>query len=893
MASRSLGALTLDLIMKIGGFTQGATQAERQMDRTNRKLAAEQKKLRADMEKAWTNIGNAIGIGLGGAVTAAGALTARVIGAGSEIAKLSQISNASVAEFQAMAAGANTVGISQEKLADQFKDFNEKVGEFQQTGGGGMKDFFEQIAPKVGITADAFKKLSGPQALQLYYDSLQKAGLGQKEMSFYLESMASDTTALIPLLRDGGAGFKEMGDRARAMGSIMSDETIAASKQLSDDLKSLDKTVVGLSAQVAGPGVSALAELTRYLLKVSETEGIARASLITFGRIVAGITGHDEFGKLNANAEAAQAKLKRLTDQAERYQEAIDRGSNVEGNTRNLERTRASIEATSKEAASLSQALKDLANGSDAAKPSLPGVDTKSAPGKPPAKASGDGPTKALLTNQLKDFDRLVQEQAGLMADRNRMLDLYNGQGLVSIRDYYDAQRAILDEATADQVKAYDAQIAALEKYRASATKKTDRADADGKIAELEAKRAKVQQETGLAKIELDVKQKESTKQLADSVQDLTTKMMELRGQSVEAAKVNFDKANEGLRKMLEANGDQAGLANLNALRDAAVAQATLNDVTAKFALIQSDLGDAEQRIQFDREAGIVTELEGLARTGDARRERLQLMQAEIDRILALKAVMTLTPEQEDALRKLTGQVEKIKRSTDPIGDSIKTSLEGFSTTLFNDIITGSKSAKNALNDFSKSVLNEFNSLISKKLGQELMKSLFGGKTTDASGGSSSGFFGSALSSVVKWLGTSWGFADGGYTGPGGKYQPAGIVHKGEGVLNQGDMARIGGPAGFAQLVSTIRSARGYASGGVGGSSSMPFAPAASAGFGNVNIYNQAGAAVTAEKRPNAAGGMDLILMIKKDIKNEIGGELATDSGVMGQAMRARRARGL
>ncbi|ESL40969.1 lambda family phage tail tape measure protein [Klebsiella pneumoniae BIDMC 36] len=36
------------------------------------------------------------------------------------------------------------------------------------------------------------------------------------------------------------------------------------------------------------------------------------------------------------------------------------------------------------------------------------------------------------------------------------------------------------------------------------------------------------------------------------------------------------------------------------------------------------------------------------------------------------------------------------------------------------------------------------------------------------------------------------GFASGGYTGPGGKYQPAGIVHKGEYVFDQGSTNRIG-----------------------------------------------------------------------------------------------------
>ncbi|MGU3289103.1 tape measure protein [Acinetobacter radioresistens] len=58
------------------------------------------------------------------------------------------------------------------------------------------------------------------------------------------------------------------------------------------------------------------------------------------------------------------------------------------------------------------------------------------------------------------------------------------------------------------------------------------------------------------------------------------------------------------------------------------------------------------------------------------------------------------------------------------------------------------------------------------------------------------------------------GFSSGGYTGPGGKYEPAGIVHKGEGVLSQEDMAAIGGPTGFMQLRQAIKG-RGFSEGGL------------------------------------------------------------------------------
>jgi len=56
----------------------------------------------------------------------------------------------------------------------------------------------------------------------------------------------------------------------------------------------------------------------------------------------------------------------------------------------------------------------------------------------------------------------------------------------------------------------------------------------------------------------------------------------------------------------------------------------------------------------------------------------------------------------------------------------------------------------------------------------------------------------------------------GGYTGPGGKYEPAGIVHKGEYVLNQEDVNIMGGARGVElwKNLITNRVQKGYAAGG-------------------------------------------------------------------------------
>ena len=261
MATRSLGQLTIDLIARTGGFVGGMSKAER-----------ESAKWRKQVEKDAKVVGTAIGAASAAALTGLAALTLSTVKAAGEISRSSAISGAGVEEFQRYAAAADVVGISQEKLSDQLKDFNEKVGEFQQSGGGGMKDFFEQIAPQIGITADAFRGLSGPQGLQLYYDSLEKAGLSQDQMSFYLESMASDTTALIPLLRDGGAGFKLLGDAASAAGAVMDQETIRAANELSASVMLSKMALEGASNQIVGGMLPSLSDLAEVLVDVS-TEG--------------------------------------------------------------------------------------------------------------------------------------------------------------------------------------------------------------------------------------------------------------------------------------------------------------------------------------------------------------------------------------------------------------------------------------------------------------------------------------------------------------------------------------------------------------------------------------------------------------------------------------------
>lgn len=262
MASRSLGTLTLDVIAQVGGFVAGMDKAERSSAKWRKKV-----------EKSAKAVGTAVGAGVATAVTAFTTMMVSAVNSASEISNLAAVANVSVTDFQKMAVGAKTVGVEQDKLSDILKDVNDKVGDFLNTGGGGMADFFEQIAPKVGVTAEQFRNLSGSQALGLYVSSLEKAKVSQSEMTFYLEAIASDATALLPLLRNNSQGFKEYGDAAEAAGAVMDETTILAAKQFSNELTVLGTYLGAVKTTLAAEFMPVLAQLSKDLASSTKEAG--------------------------------------------------------------------------------------------------------------------------------------------------------------------------------------------------------------------------------------------------------------------------------------------------------------------------------------------------------------------------------------------------------------------------------------------------------------------------------------------------------------------------------------------------------------------------------------------------------------------------------------------
>lgn len=149
--------------------------------------------------------------------------------------------------------------------------------------------------------------------------------------------------------------------------------------------------------------------------------------------------------------------------------------------------------------------------------------------------------------------------------------------------------------------------------------------------------------------------------------------------------------------------------------------------------------------------------------------------------------------QAEDSLRNnwiaasLQGFQDWIDASTDASNVAREATIavfDGFSDYISQIVTTGEASFK----DFTVNILKMISDIITRLLIAKALKSALSG--TD--------------------LGESLGFANGGYTGGGGKYQPAGTVHKGEFVFTKEATSRIGVKNLYALM-------KGYANGGVVG----------------------------------------------------------------------------
>lgn len=209
MTSARIGALRVDLGANTAAFEKGLTQAERRMNAFKKRVGKIGNQLKT-VAKPFA----VIGAGLAASATAFAVAANRVSAESRDMANAARVAGEGFEEFQRQAFAAREVGVEFEKLSDIFKDTRERIGEFVVNGGGPLQDAFDALGGKVRLAIEELRGLSGKDALQLIVARMEQAKLSTEEMSFVLESLGSDATALLPLLRDNAKAFDELGSKA-------------------------------------------------------------------------------------------------------------------------------------------------------------------------------------------------------------------------------------------------------------------------------------------------------------------------------------------------------------------------------------------------------------------------------------------------------------------------------------------------------------------------------------------------------------------------------------------------------------------------------------------------------------------------------------------------------
>ncbi|WP_159913019.1 phage tail tape measure protein [Pantoea sp. 18069] len=893
MASRSLGTLTLDLIAKIGGFESGMDRAARTAGQKAKQISAAQRKAAKESEEAWNKIGSVIG-GIFAGITV-GAVFQKFIAetkaAGQEQAQLAAV----------LKSTGNAAGFSQNRLNEMADSMQDTLG----ISAGEITQAQTVLSAFTNIVGDKF-----PAALQVAADHSARTG-SEIKASAEIMGRALDVPSVgMASLQKQGFKFSESqielarelertGRIAEAQQMVLDslNETYEGAAAAARDtfggaLKALQNTinglltgdsgsmaqmkvsVEGLNSALASEGTrAAFQTLIGWMVDLSTAVIRGTANLVTFINTknkLSVVMGTDEFGKLKAGADSYSHQLTQLVSKAERFQEALSRNPDDKNTQRMLDNVRTKITEVQGKSAAASQALKDFAEIAAPTASTVMAPDLKlQAPGvvnlKDGDKGGAQKAAQEAAAQARYDIEAVrakFAEIAKIYGASEKLLEATRRAGLVDESEYYAAKLSFIDLVSTAQEKALQEENERLQAQRLGAKEALDR---DRQVLANKAKIAALRVDAGLDKELLAMERTTSQRQ-----QDNAATLSQI------AAQRELNDTVQQYQRALDAMGmgraEQERLAGANQINDKYGADVRRLEDARRTAQFSGNWGEGAQK-QYDDELLRIEEFKGKALTSFTDYyDQLQARQGDW-RLGAQSALASYADQSSN----LFAQAESLATS----------SFQGMEDALVSFAMTGKADFKSLAN----SIISDLIRIQIRAAAVSFLSSAFGalsGAGVQPSGAVTSGVSGWGNVSGTALPDFSWG----GFTGPGGKYEPGGLVHKGEGVLSQEDMRALGGPTAFETLRRSLRN--GFSSGGVVGAT--PAISRASDGSGRgspvINIHNNVGAEVEHTTRRGAGGEEIFDFFVNKAVET-VAGQIAGDYGVNGQAMRQRAQMGM
>lgn len=453
--------------------------------------------------------------------------------------------------------------------------------------------------------------------------------------------------------------------------------------------------------------------------------------------------------------------------------------------------------------------------------------------------SSGSGTASASRVAGLQGYkDELATEQATIAASTQSLRAQFAARQ-VSAEDYYRGMRDLVQQSTAAEATALERQIAFLGRHAAAGR---EGITVQRQRGELEAKLAKVRTE-GAAKLDVLATEEAASEKTRASV--------------VAAYGAALEASNEALKRHLQARVAQVGMGE----REYEIQQ-QINDAYTDSAeklrqlALQRSSGQLDEKTYNEQKA--MQDAMTLDRVMAIRDGYGELQEAEGNWLLGAKGAWANYQEQAaNAAQQMGGVV-----------GAVFTGLEDVWVRL-------TETGKISFSDMTKSILADLARIQIRKAIVGIGESLSGAVSGAAGGGGAGGMFAGLVQKLFRN-----GKSEGGYTGPGGKFEPHGIVHKGEVVWSQADIARAGG-VGIVEAMR--RGVRTSAEGGGGGGGAPVLA---ALGGVNVNIRN-APQGTTASASRNSSGGVDLEVILG-EVDKLLGGQVGGGQGQLYAGIKGR-----
>lgn len=733
--------------------------------------------------------------GLGVTLSAGGfvAFVKGAIDSADQLNKLSQKIGVSVEALSTLRFAAELSDVSLETLQKGIKTLSQTIVEANTGIGDGVR-VFDALGISVKNTDGTLK--SSEQVLLEVADVFATLEDGTVKTTLAVKLFGKAGQDMIPLLNQGKAGIEQLRLEAERLGLKLDTETARSAETFNDNLAALKASASSLAISLSRDFLPELTNITNAMRLAANEASVLKALWVGLGGI----------GNLIFNGteiQQARKEIERLQDLVDSTRQKLAAGKakvpllpfEVQYNYQALETLRRNLAQWEQE---LTQAKKRLNDLTLPKQPELP---------KPTA-----GPTEdmqriacvvsggqwvngqcikksagrsqepntfsariALLKAESDSELKLIKQSLELAQQAyDRALD----QRLISIRDFYAAKTAIDQQAIDAEISTIQQELSTQSKLAVSGRDENERLRAMSEVRKLEGELTLLNQQRTEIEIANAHAAAKAEKQLSDELAKVRERLAEIRGEADnEVSRERLQREYQPLLAQLRAARDTQGESDVLRLIDVQSDMASLSKLEAEFQATLSRMHTQQDSINIKRQSGLLTEIQ-------AREQIRQLMNTTADELDVLIPKMEALGSSvgDQAVARVAGLQNEVARLRIEVNEfslrfqgAAKNALSGF----FVDISQGSKDAFfNLVQNFKNAVAT----ILAERAASRIVDSLFSG-TSSSVGGFLSGLFG--LFSGKK-------FAEGGYTGPGSKYQPAGVVHAGEYVFSADSVRRLG-----------------------------------------------------------------------------------------------------